>query len=311
MNKTRLFACIATALALTTGATAQENKGGIDAALLQELAESYNPTQAERALQNVLLSNSVKVLALNQENLNELDTYFSNSVTSKGITDQESSGRCWLFTGLNVLRAKMIASEDLGAFEFSQVYNFFFDQLEKSNLFLQGVIDTRKKPFDDRTVEWLFKHPLSDGGTFTGVADLVAKYGVVPKGVMKESYTSDNTAAFSALLTTKLREFGLELRQAHENGTKEKKLIEMKEEQLKVVYRMLANVYGVPPTEFTWAPKDANGKYREEPQTYTPQSFYEKYLNINLQDDYVMLMNDPTRPYWKSYEIEYDRHLYD
>ena len=311
MNKTRLFACIATALALATGTTAQDNRGGIDANLLQELSESYNPTQAERALQNALLGNSVKVLALNQENLNELDTYFSNSVTSKGITDQESSGRCWLFTGLNVLRAKMIASENLGAFEFSQVYNFFFDQLEKSNLFLQGVIDTRKKPFDDRTVEWLFRNPLSDGGTFTGVADLVAKYGVVPKGIMKETYTSDNTAAFSSLLTTKLREFGLELRNAHENGARESRLIEMKKEQLKTVYRMLASVYGVPPTEFTWAPKDANGKYREEPQLYTPRSFYEKYVNINLQDDYVMFMNDPARPYWKSYEIEYDRHLYD
>ena len=311
MNKTRLFACIATALALTTGVTAQDSRGGIDANLLQELSESYNPTQAERALQNALLGNSVKVLALNQENLNELDTYFSNSVTSKGITDQESSGRCWLFTGLNVLRAKMIASENLGAFEFSQVYNFFFDQLEKSNLFLQGVIDTRKKPFDDRTVEWLFRNPLSDGGTFTGVADLVAKYGVVPKGIMKETYTSDNTAAFSSLLTTKLREFGLELRNAHENGARESRLIEMKKEQLKTVYRMLASVYGVPPTEFTWAPKDANGKYREEPQLYTPRSFYEKYVNINLQDDYVMFMNDPARPYWKSYEIEYDRHLYD
>ena len=311
MNKTKLFACIATALALATGTTAQDSRGGIDANLLQELSESYNPTQAERALQNALLGNSVKVLALNQENLNELDTYFSNSVTSKGITDQESSGRCWLFTGLNVLRAKMIASENLGAFEFSQVYNFFFDQLEKSNLFLQGVIDTRKKPFDDRTVEWLFRNPLSDGGTFTGVADLVAKYGVVPKGIMKETYTSDNTAAFSSLLTTKLREFGLELRNAHENGARESRLIEMKKEQLKTVYRMLASVYGVPPTEFTWAPKDANGKYREEPQLYTPRSFYEKYVNINLQDDYVMFMNDPARPYWKSYEIEYDRHLYD
>ena len=311
MNKTKLFACIVTALTLTTGTTAQDNRGGIDANLLQELSESYNPTQAERALQNALLGNSVKVLALNQENLNELDTYFSHSVTSKGITDQESSGRCWLFTGLNVLRAKMIASENLGAFEFSQVYNFFFDQLEKSNLFLQGVIDTRKKPFDDRTVEWLFRNPLSDGGTFTGVADLVAKYGVVPKGIMKETYTSDNTAAFSSLLTTKLREFGLELRNAHENGVRESRLIEMKKEQLKTVYRMLANVYGVPPTEFTWAPKDANGKYREEPQLYTPRSFYEKYININLQDDYVMFMNDPARPYWKSYEIEYDRHLYD
>ena len=311
MNKTRLLGCVAAALLLSAGATAQENKGGIDAAMLQELKESYAPTGAEKALQNVMLANSVKVLAVNQENLNEMDTHFSHSVESKGITDQKSSGRCWLFTGMNVLRAKMIADENLGAFEFSQVYNFFYDQLEKSNLFLQGVIDTRKKPYDDRTVEWLFKHPLSDGGTFTGIADLIAKYGVVPKGVMKESYTSDNTGAFSALLTTKLREFGLELRDAHEKGVKEKKLLEMKKEQLKVVYKMLAQVYGVPPTEFTWAPKDADGKYREEPQKYTPKSFYEKYLNINLQEDYVMLMNDPTRPYWKSYEIEYDRHLYD
>ena len=301
---------IATAL-LSAGATAQTAGGGIDAKMLNELKESYKPTTAEKALQNVMLSNSIKVLSLNQDNLNELDTYFSHSVPSKGITDQKSSGRCWLFTGMNVLRAKMIASEDLGAFEFSQVYNFFYDQLEKSNLFLQGVIDTRKKPYSDRTVEWLFKNPLSDGGTFTGVADLIAKYGIVPKGVMKESYTSENTSAFSALLQTKLREFGLELRQAHESGKKEKDLHNLKKEQLKVVYKMLAQVYGVPPTEFTWAPKDANGKYREEPQVYTPRSFYEKYLNINMQDDYVMFMNDPSRPYWKSYEIEYDRHVYD
>ena len=310
MNKTRLFGCFAAALLLSAGATAQNN-GGIDAQMLQELKESYAPTGAEKALQNIMLANSVKVLSLNQENLNEMNTHFSHSVNSKGITDQKSSGRCWLFTGMNVMRAMMIENEELGAFEFSQVYNFFFDQLEKSNLFLQGVIDTRKKPFDDRMVEWLFKHPLSDGGTFTGVADNVAKYGLVPKGVMKESYTSDNTSAFSSLLTSKLREFGLELRKAHENGKKEKELLKMKKEQLKVVYKMLAQVYGVPPTEFTWAPKDANGKYREEPQTYTPQSFYQKYIGLNLQDDYVMLMNDPTRPYWKSYEIEYDRHLYD
>ena len=220
MNKTKLIGCIAAAL-LATGAVAQNSNGGIDAAMLKELSDSYKPTTAEKALQNVLLSKPIKELALNQENLNELDTYFSHSVKSKGITDQKSSGRCWLFTGMNVMRAMMIENEDLGAFEFSQVYNFFFDQLEKSNLFLQGVIDTRKKPFDDRMVEWLFKHPLSDGGTFTGVADNVAKYGLVPKGVMKESYTSDNTSAFSSLLTSKLREFGLELREAHENGKKD------------------------------------------------------------------------------------------
>ena len=310
MKKRLRFAGYLAAMFIAMGATAQNN-GGIDAQMLKELTESYKPSAAEEALRNILLGNNVNSMALNQENQNEMDTYFSNSVDSKGISDQESSGRCWLFTGMNVMRAKMIAEHNLGAFEFSQVYSFFFDQLEKANLFLQGVIDTRKKPFDDRTVDWLFRNPLSDGGTFTGVADIITKYGLVPKGVMKETYASNSTNAFNSLLKRKLREFGLRLRQASENGAKDKELQAMKKDQLKVVYRMLATVYGVPPTEFTWAPKDANGKYREEPQTYTPQSFYQKYIGWDLQNNYVMLMNDPTRPYWKSYEIEYDRHAYD
>lgn len=305
----KLTSCIIATMLFATTATAQN--GGIDKQLLSELQASYSPQGSEKALQNVMMSNGINSLALSSDTKKELDTYFSNSVNSKGITDQESSGRCWLFTGMNVMRAKMIAEQKIGAFEFSQVYNFFWDQLEKSNLFLQGIIDTRKKPFDDRMVEWLFKNPLSDGGTFTGVSDLVTKYGVVPKGVMPETHTSNKTAAFNNILKRKLREFGIELRKASDNGTKEKALLQMKKEQLKVVYKMLAKVYGIPPTEFTWAPKDANGKYREEPQKYTPQSFYQKYIGWDLCNNYVMLMNDPSRPYWKSYEIDYDRHVYD
>lgn len=308
-KKLTFMGCIIAALLPTLNSMAQN--GGIYQTMLKEITESYKPEGSEKALQNVMLTGSVNTLAANQENKKELDTYFCNSVESKGITDQESSGRCWLFTGMNVMRAKMIAEQKLPGFEFSQVYTFFWDQLEKSNLFLQGVIDTRKKPFDDRTVEWLFKNPLSDGGTFTGVSDLIAKYGAVPKGVMPETYTSNNTGAFNNLLKRKLREFGLRLRNASDDGAKENKLLEMKKEQLKTIYKMLVKVYGTPPTEFTWAPKEANGKLREEPQTYTPKSFYDKYIGRDLQNDYIMLMNDPTRPYWKSYEIEYDRHVYD
>lgn len=310
MNK-RTFLSLLAATIIASGAMAQESKGAIDAAMLKEISESYKPSTAEKALQNIMLANPINTLSANFANKGELDTYFSNSVESKGITDQESSGRCWLFTGMNVMRAKMIAEQKLDGFEFSQVYNFFWDQLEKSNLFLQGIIDTRKKPQDDRMVEWLFKNPLSDGGTFTGVADLIAKYGIVPKGAMQETHTSNNTSAFNSLLKRKLREFGIRLRAAAANGAKEKELLNMKKEQLKVVYRMLAQVYGVPPTEFEWAPKDFNGKYREAPQKYTPKSFYDKFIGVDLQNDFVMLMNDPSRPYWKSYEIEYDRHAYD
>ena len=116
-----------------------------------------------------------------------IDTHFSDRVKAKGITDQKSSGRCWLFTGLNVLRAKMIDKYDLPGMEFSQNYLFFYDQLEKANLFLQGVIDTKALPFEDRKVDWLFSNPLSDGGQFTGVSNLIAKYGLVPSDAMPET----------------------------------------------------------------------------------------------------------------------------
>ena len=309
-NRLKLTGCILAALLAAGNVSAQKENGSIDTQMLKEFAESYKPTGAEKALRNVMLTTSVKTLAVNQENkAKELNTYFSNTVNSKGITDQESSGRCWLFTGLNVMRAKMIAEQNLHGFEFSQVYNFFFDQLEKSNLFLQGIIDTRKKPIDDRMVEWLFNHPLSDGGTFTGVADLVAKYGVVPKEAMRETFSSNNTSAFNNVLKRKLREFGIQLREASEEGKKDKELMTMKKEMLGTVYKMLASVYGVPPTTFTWAPKDSNGKYREQPQEYTPKSFYDKFVGLDFQNNYVMLMNDPSRPYWKSYEIQYDRHV--
>ena len=292
-------------LTLTLPSFAQ---GGISQQMLQTLRSSNHLSPAERALKNGLATSDIRTFALNQDNQTELNTYFSNSVPSKGITDQKSSGRCWLFTGLNVLRSQLINSKKLDELEFSQVYLFFYDQLEKSNLFLQAVIDTRKSPLDDKTVQWLFQHPLSDGGTFTGVADLVTKYGLVPKGVMPETFASNNTSRFTSFLKRKLREDGLILRESKKTGNE---LQKQKEKMLTDIYHILVLGFGEPPTSFTWAPKDSNGNYREAPRQYTPLQFYQQMFDGNLNDDYVMLMNDPTREYWKTYEIQYDRHTYD
>ena len=278
-------------------------------AMLENFQKEVKVTGASRAVKNALAANSVASIALNQDNQIEKDTYFSNSVPSKGITDQQSSGRCWLFTGLNVMRSKMINEQQLEGMEFSQNYLFFYDQLEKSNLFLQAIIDTRQKPMDDRLVQWLFQHPLSDGGTFTGVADLVMKYGVVPAGVMPETYGSNHTSTFTPYLKRKLREDALALRA--DSKAKPAALLKQKEAFLAEIYRMLVLTLGEPVQQFSWAPKNKQGKYVSEPKQYTPQSFYKEFINLELQNDYVMLMNDPSRDYWKTYEIEYDRHTYD
>lgn len=163
-----------------------EEKGAITAEMLNGFKAGYENNAANKARHNALNAVGIEKLAFNEKVRNNFDDHFSHKVETKGITDQKSSGRCWLFTGLNVLRAQAIAKHNLPKLTFSQNYNFFFDQLEKANLFLQGVIDTSDRPMEDRQVEWLFQNPISDGGTFCGVADIVTKYGVVPTEVMAE-----------------------------------------------------------------------------------------------------------------------------
>lgn len=289
---------------------AQNDKGGISPEMLGQIRQSYQNTAADKALRNAIGNNSIRSLALNQENMKEMDTHFSIRVNSKGITDQASSGRCWLFTGLNVMRAKVIAKYGFQSFEFSEIYPFFWDQLEKANLFLQGIIDTSDRPLEDKTVQWLFQHPLSDGGTFTGVADIVSKYGLVPKEAMPETYSSNNTSTMSNLISLKLKEFGLQLREMGTRSAKRSVMIEEKTNMLGTIYRMLVLNLGVPPTEFDYARKDAQGN-PVETEHHTPMTFLEKYGDKNLLSNYVMLMNDPSREYYKCYEIDYDRHRYD
>ncbi len=280
-------------------------KGGISAEMLVKISEGYEGNAADKALRNALATTPIGTLAMNAENAAMIDTHFSDRVKTKGITDQKSSGRCWLFTGLNVLRAKMIDKYELPGMEFSQNYLFFYDQLEKANLFLQGVIDTKDLPFEDRQVDWLFSNPLSDGGQFTGVSNLITKYGLVPAEAMPETYQSDNTSQMANLLKLKLREYGLELREAPKS-----KLQDMKVRQLSEIYRMLALCLGEPVQEFEWTRCDKNNNIVSR-KKYTPKSFYDEFIGEDLENNYVMIMNDPCREYGKVYEIDYDRHVYD
>ena len=295
-----------TLMALAVGISAMA-QGGISDEALKKIKEGYKGTPEEVALRNAISRNDINKLAVNLESQANIDTYFSHKVPSKGITDQESSGRCWLFTGMNVLRAEMIKKYNLGPFQFSQNYSFFWDQLEKSNLFLQGIIDTKSLPADDRKVDWLFKHALGDGGQFTGVSDIITKYGLVPAEVMPETYSSNNTSRMSNLLNLKLKEFGLELREMKNDA---KKLEARKLEMLSFIYRFLVLNLGEPPTEFEWTMYDAAGK-PVSTKKYTPKSFYDEYVGKDLKGSYVLFMNDPTREFYKVYEIEYDRHQYD
>ena len=304
---------IALALMGAVIASAQKHDGGLSNDMLAAIRKAQPTAAQDKALFNAIAANSIDDLAKNYAAKRPVDTHFSNETPKQKIHNQRSSGRCWMFSGFNVLRANFAKQhQDSLCVEYSQAYLFFYDQLEKSNLFLQGVIDTRKEDIDSQMVRWLFQNPLSDGGTYTGVADLVTKYGLVPQDVMPETYVSNLTSEFNGHLKRKLREAGILLREKSQEGASLKQLEAIKVDQLKTVYHMLVMAYGQPPKSFTWAPKK-DGKCVGEPQTYTPQEFYKKVCagTEDLYADYVMLMNDPSRPYHQVYEIDYDRHLYD
>lgn len=310
MNKVKTFVA-SIAIASMAMPFCAWGDGNITSDMLQKYRQSISNEPSSRALRNAMAHSSIAELSTSISSLSAVNDDFTYTVPTKGITDQQSSGRCWLFTGMNVLRSKAISKFDLPELELSQVYLFFYDQLEKSNLFLQGIIDTRQKPMDDRMVDWLFSNPLSDGGTFTGVADLVMKYGVVPKDVMPETFSANHTSQISMLLKLKLREMGLELRDLSKNGKSIKTLQAKKEEMLGTIYNVLTLAYGIPPTDFTWSRRDKNGKIIST-KSYTPQSFYkELWDGEDLYDNYIMVMNDPLREYYKVYRIDYDRHTYD
>ena len=309
MKKTTLALGLCLALATTAGA---QKQGGISASMLQQIEKSQGSTATNKALFNAVASNRIDNLAKNFSNRNTFDTHFSVETTKQSIHDQKSSGRCWMFSSFNVFRADFARHHaDSLSVEFSHDYLFFYDQLEKANLMLQGVIDNAKKPMDDVRVQFFFKNPLNDGGTFCGAADLAPKYGLVPKSVQPETFSAENTSKISALISSKLREYGLELRKMVADGKKAQAIDSRKTEMLSTVYRMLAMALGEPVKEFTYQFRNRSGEPVGEPRRYTPLEFYNETVGHKLAGTFIMVMNDPRRPYHKTYEVEYDRHVYD
>jgi len=229
-------------------------------------------------------------------------TYF---VPSVGITDQDESGRCWLFSTLNILRAEMIARYDMGPFQFSQTFGQFYDLLEKSNRCLECIIDHRGEPMDSRWNTWIFNKPIGDGGHFSNAAHIIAKYGMVPQEVMPERFSSTDNYSLMKMVNQLLRRYGLLLRDA-----KPQELEAVKEKALSDIYRLLVATLGEPPRSFDWTLRDRNGRILSTAH-YTPESFRDAFILHDMERDYAIFMDDPTLPYYKMYEVAESRNCYE
>lgn len=291
---------IVVAVCIATGIPAQN----INADKLEEIQKSFVKDANTAALQNIIMGEAnVQKLSLNKELDGQIDHYFKYKVSVKGITDQKQSGRCWMFTSMNVLRPAVMEKFNISSFDFSHNYNYFWDMFEKSNLFLENVIETADREMTDRDVEFYFKSPVADGGVWNLFYNVAEKYGVVPASVMPETAHSNNTRYMRMILNKKLRAGGYELRTAAAGGASAKKLEKMKIEVMKDVYRILALCLGEPPVSFYWRYETKDGEVRA--LDTTPVDFYKSIIPDDYNPEaYIMVMNDPTREYYKVYDID-------
>jgi bleomycin hydrolase len=277
--------------------------------IIERIQAAYTADEKDRIIVNALTKNKITDIVLNRDFLLQHNDFFSHTIDTEGITDQKSSGRCWLFATLNVMRPAMIATYKLKNFEFSQNYLFFWDKMEKANIFLERIIETAGLDLTDREMHVLLKSPIGDGGYWAYVVGLVNKYGVIPKDAMPETYNSEHSWNMNDLIARRLRMDAFELRSALQNGVSLTEVRDMKVGMLQDIYRMLAFNLGEPPDEFIWRYETVGGTV-SEPHRHTPHSFYADVVNVDL-DRYIPLMDYPGKEYNRLYQFDDQRNIWE
>ena len=272
-----------------------------------DMLDAYSKTFQENPV-NILARNAItqvgpRWIALSQPEIAKVQHIFSHEISPQGhATDQSQSGRCWIFAGLNVLRTAFMEEHDLNDFEFSQTHLFFHDKIEKANYYLDQIIETAHLDINSDEVKWLNYSPASDGGYWSWFANLVSKYGVMPKSVMPETYNTESSRHMNWILSQKLREYAVDLRKMHNAGVSKSQLIEKKREVMAEVYKILAINLGEPPKEFDWEYENKDGDIVVV-EGLTATTFYEDLVSTKVEDK-VTLVNSPMegRPFYRAYQ---------
>lgn len=267
-------------------------------------AQAYQDNNKQTALQRSVVKNGITASAENVSAKVNNVPVFSVDVTTGKVSNQKQSGRCWMFAALNTFRHKMLNDFNLKEFELSQNHTFFWDKYEKANYFYENILATANEPLTSRKVAFLLQTPQQDGGQWDMIVSIFQKYGVVPKTVMPESSNSSNSRDLNNYLNKKLRKDAVALRQLVAEGKTAEDIQTAKEAMLEDIYRFLATSLGTPPETFDFEYRDEDKNYHID-RNLTPQSFYEKYIGVDL-DDYVSIINAPTadKPYNQSYTVE-------
>ncbi len=282
----------------------------MDKSISLDMIKSYKKISSSdpslKLSRNAATHNEITDLAMDWDEYRKIDHTFSEQITGEmKITNQRSSGRCWGYAGLNLFRIYLGRKHNLRNFEFSQTYFMFWDKLEKSNYFLNSIIETVSETWDSRLMMHLLHSPIQDGGQWDMWVNLINKYGVVPKSEMPETYQSGKSMRMNRMITRKLREYAKELRDSINKQKSEEEVYALKNTMLSTIYKMLVIHLGEPPESFNWQVRDKKKGFHRF-KNLTALSFFKEHVGIEL-NDLVCLINCPMsdKEYDRVYTVEF------
>ena len=270
---------------------------------IAQYRKEFDADESAKVAQNAVSNSDLSSLSLSREIIQNMDFSFSIKLDDWSVTNQKRSGRCWLFATLNLFRVGAMKKMNLKEFEFSQAHIHFWDKFERSNHFLETMIETSDRPYDDRTIHFLLSDPIGDGGQWNMAMNLVRKHGLVPKSAYPESFSSGNTRWMNMILKDILRSTASELRALIESGKNDSDIRNHKEKRMSDIWRILCIHLGTPPEKFDWQWRDKDNEFHRRGEM-TPQDFAKEYVDVDWEN-YVCIVNDPRNEYFRTYTVDY------
>lgn len=268
--------------------------------------------QLRAAAQNLGFSN----VALNPEIVRRHTEHYSYTLPRGEISNQQGSGRCWIFAAANMLRSQMIKEGLVNtSFQFSHNYIWFYHFLEQTNRYLEKLITDRGKQFNPENLRDHLKFQPEEGGYFEYFSYLVNKYGLVPIEYMPDTAQSFYPGDLVDELTREINLIALEMENKIQKQRKSsaEKLRKDKNKDMARVFRILATHLGLPPIHFDFRIRkleqpDTNHKVGQlviEPaaiKTMTPLQFTREWVGFN-SEDWVTLTANPLQEKDTHYRI--------
>ena len=277
---------------------------------LEENSKEMKANPQNMLMADILGTMSLDSLALKNSSLleNNWDYNVKLKQTPKP-TDQDRTGTCWIQAYLNCLRCKLLSKFKLDdKFELSTPYLFFYDKIERANLFLENMWKMRDKDIQAHSVRMFTdpsNHLLLDGGCYDFAKSICTKWGIVPKNVYAGGYNSKTSCHMNDTLIFVLNHMALEI---FRNRDWNRSTFEMKKaEYNKKIYELVVKFLGEPPKpsdKFTWTYKNKDGKMISKPNM-TALKLYS--LCEWKDEDKFILISDPRHPetYYRPSYSEY------